>query len=189
MDWESNVWKNYGIVWETHTLCKRHAWSECDAHGGNQRRATKAFGVRGGPPGEAEEYATIINNYKKGFHNTKAFAVRNIDRTGKSQRAKEMEDLFGMKKASEFQYVFTDENGVQCRQPGVVLTKEISGDERKYSVSDLNKKLCRNCSYASQRPVEKHRLSDCPYKHFKQGQMPGQMRSLLVCTSRQKNHS
>ena len=50
-NWESSVWEEYGINWETHTLCKRHASNECDAHGGSVQRAWHAVGVKGSPPG------------------------------------------------------------------------------------------------------------------------------------------
>ena len=30
--WEISVHSNYGIFLESHTLCKRHAWSLCDSH-------------------------------------------------------------------------------------------------------------------------------------------------------------
>ena len=41
--WESQCFRDYGIVWETHTLCKRHAWSLCDAHGGAIKRFMNAM--------------------------------------------------------------------------------------------------------------------------------------------------
>jgi len=75
IEWESNVWRTYGIRWETHTLCKRHVWSECDAHGGATKRAMKATAVKGCPPGEAEEYASILNYHATGFPNCRAYAL------------------------------------------------------------------------------------------------------------------
>jgi hypothetical protein len=34
IEFESQVQSNYDIVWETHTLCKRHAYGPCDSAGG-----------------------------------------------------------------------------------------------------------------------------------------------------------
>ena len=47
---ESSVYTEYGIDWETHTLCKRHAYNLCDAHGGAGKRSARAAHVSGYGP-------------------------------------------------------------------------------------------------------------------------------------------
>jgi len=130
LEWESSVWSTYGIRWETHTLCKRHAWSECDAHGGAGKRAMKAAAVKGCAPGEAEEYATIVNNCTTGFSNCKAYALRNINRSEKEALLKELKELPGMKQMCEFQYFYLDEKNEVVRRPGIVLMRACSGNVR-----------------------------------------------------------
>ena len=60
MLFESSAFKRYGIRWETHTLCKRHAYSLCDAHGGAVKRCARHSAVIGELPKEALDCARAI---------------------------------------------------------------------------------------------------------------------------------
>jgi hypothetical protein len=45
IEWESNVQDTYDIEWETHTLCKRHAYGLCDAAGGGTALALSGLSM------------------------------------------------------------------------------------------------------------------------------------------------
>jgi hypothetical protein len=170
--WESSVWHTHGIIWQTHTLCKRHAYNECDAHGGSVQRAAHAAGVKGSPPGDEIEYANLINTYPSGLYNAKAYALKNIDRSAQKENKKKIRNMAGMKKMCEFQYVFCDEDGREQRLPGIVLMR-LTSSGGKYQVRDLLKQNCLNCSYTLQRPVY-HTRKGCPLKRHRPGEMQGQ---------------
>jgi hypothetical protein len=80
MLWESKVKETFGIEFETHTLCKRHAYSECDAHGGAGKRIVRSAVTNGYAPGEAEEYASIMNHLTLGAQGSRSYAIQKIRR-------------------------------------------------------------------------------------------------------------
>lgn len=61
LDFESNILQTYDIQWETHTLCKLHAYSLCDAHGGVIKKYIRSFAINNWCPESAEQFACIIN--------------------------------------------------------------------------------------------------------------------------------
>ena len=77
MAFEAHVQTTHNIHWETHTLCKRHAYILCDAHGGQSKVAAAAAAIAGAAPMSALDFANIINIC---IANAKAYCIENIDR-------------------------------------------------------------------------------------------------------------
>ena len=91
LHFESSIWKRYGIVWETHTLCKRHAYSLCDAHGGTVKRYIRRFAMLHWQPETAEQFAAVVNGIAREYDDPHgqsrinsrctAYPFRNFDRS------------------------------------------------------------------------------------------------------------
>jgi hypothetical protein len=168
MNWESCVHSEYGIVWETHTLPKRHGYSLCDAHGGAVKRTINAFSVAHYDPENAHQFANIINCWVRGPTNEgearhaqcTAYAMQNISRASKADKYEAARSCHGIQKASEFLYTCLDLDGKEVRIPGVVRVKEVSGCEKEECiVFDINKRdkshgnVCNGCTRRQQHPV------------------------------------
>lgn len=174
---ESEVFSAYGIKWETHTLCKRHAWGLCDAHGGAVKRHAQHEAVQGNAPVTALEFARIINDCEHQFGNAKAYAFTTMVSTQAKLRA-EFEPrmrsaLPGVKKACEFQYHITSEDGREIRRPGYIRMRVHSrdpGDNEDFFTCDILKRpdwgnMCSSCTYLNQRPTYHNRpgrKTTCP---------------------------
>jgi hypothetical protein len=195
MNWESCVHTDYGIVFETHTLPKRHGYSLCDAHGGAVKRTINAFGVAHYDPENAHDFANIINGWVCGpflegeakHAQCTAYAMQNISRITKADLYDAARTCHGIQKASEFLYTCLDEEGKEVRIPGVVRVKEVSGcKEEECIVFDIVKRdkaeygvICNGCTRRQQHPVY-HRKSifsgrstyPCTFKTSKGAEVP-----------------
>jgi hypothetical protein len=185
----------YGIVFETHTLPKRHGYSLCDAHGGAVKRTINAFGVAHYDPENAHDFANIINGWVCGpflegeakHAQCTAYAMQNISRITKADLYDAARTCHGIQKASEFLYTCLDEEGKEVRIPGVVRVKEVSGcKEEECIVFDIVKRdkaeygvICNGCTRRQQHPVY-HRKSifsgrstyPCTFKTSKGAEVP-----------------
>ena len=195
MNWESCVHTDYGIVFETHTLPKRHGYSLCDAHGGAVKRTINAFGVAHYDPENAHDFANIINGWVCGpflegeakHAQCTAYAMQNISRITKADLYEASRTCHGIQKASEFLYTCLDEEGKEVHIPGVVRVKEVSGcKEEECIVFDIVKRdkaeygvICNGCTRRQQHPVY-HRKSifsgrstyPCTFKTSKGAEVP-----------------
>jgi hypothetical protein len=160
MLWESNVWDECGIHWETHTLCKRHAYSLCDAHGGGIKRAIRAACVEGNHALTACDFAELINNMSlidDKFARAKAYAFNNIPREDKTTLMATLRTMNGMQKACEFQYNEKCRDGVYRQAAGVVRFRHCSGHPSEsyqtFSIIKRNKQLCTQCIAIKERVV------------------------------------
>jgi hypothetical protein len=158
---ESSAFKRYGIKWETHTLCKRHAYSLCDAHGGAAKRAFRHSAAIGELPKEAADFARAIMNHSK-FGDTRAIAYTHMDMTTADQEYAALGPMKGMKKACEFQYFYVDDAGEKVYTAGFSRFRTVSGDESapwtavhlpKVEEGGESKKVCAKCTQGRQRPV------------------------------------
>ena len=185
---ESSVYEVYGIEWETHTLCKRHAYNLCDAHGGAGKRHAKAAAVAGHAPESAQEFAALLNGDRSSFGDTKAFAIEDIPRPDTS---KQIRPPAGIQRCCEFQYFYTSKDGKKVREIGVMRMRRCSGVDEiygagQYTTCDMNKRkdrgpICHKCTYTKQRPVyHKYDQTKCTHKAKSTGSMHGQRR--LVAT-------
>ena len=176
MLWESSVWNKCGILWETHTLCKRHAYSLCDAHGGAVKRSIRARCAAGEYPRTAEEFAAIINRMcedDEGFANARAYAFKNISRDDADAVWASLNDTAGMKQCCEFQYNVMSSDGQLIPKEGVVRMRQVSESTETPKVFDLIKQkksvvgtFCTKCAHIKQNIVyhRKPRL-ECPHWH------------------------
>jgi hypothetical protein len=186
---ESSVYQEYGIEWETHTLCKRHAYNLCDAHGGAGKRKAKAAAVAGYGPESAQEFAAILNGDALSFGDTRAFAIEDIPRPDTKNL---LRTLTGMQKACEFQYFYTSADGKKIREVGVVRFRRCSGVDAKHAASqfhtwDMNKRgkgwgaICLKCTYSKQRPVyHSKERTRCELRAKRTGSVQGEKR--IACT-------
>ena len=158
---ESSAFKRYGIKWETHTLCKRHAYSLCDAHGGAGKRAFRHSAAIGELPKEAADFARAIMHHAK-FGDTRAIAYTNMDMSTAEQEYAALSEMAGMKKACEFQYFYVDDSGEKVYTSGFSRFRTVSGDESapwtavhlpKVEEGKESKKVCAKCTQGRQRPV------------------------------------
>ena len=133
MIFESECFAKTGIVWETHTLCKRHAYSLCDAHGGAVKRAIRRAAVAGANALHAEELAQLINSKEKQgyFANARAYAFKNINRDQADRIWASLHDAPGMKACCEFLYNTLNSAGAEVPTPGVMRMREVSGDSEE----------------------------------------------------------
>jgi hypothetical protein len=195
MNWESRVHTDYGVVWETHTLAKRHGYSLCDSHGGAVKRTINAFGVAHYDPENAHDFANIINGLVRGpilegeakHAQCTAYAMQNISRITKADLFQASRNCGGIQNASEFLYTCLDEGGKEVRIPGVVRVKEVSGcKEEECIVFDIVKRdksqygpICNGCTRRQQHPVY-HKKSifsgrstfPCTFKTSKGAEVP-----------------
>ena len=173
MLFESQVFEKCGVEWETHTLCKRHAYSLCDAHGGAVKRAIRRIAVKGRLLENAEEIAIAINKKhveNDGFENAWAYAYTNIDRSIAASVWASLKEWPGLKKCCEFQYnVIKD--GKPVPTSGVVRMALCSGSGR-YEVHDMFKRpkgygtFCTKCVYLTQDIVyHQSAKKECPHYH------------------------
>ena len=158
---ESSAFKRFGIRWETHTLCKRHAYSLCDAHGGAVKRCARQSAVIGELPREAADFARAIMTHAK-FGNTRAIAYTHMDMSTKEKEYAALANMDGMKKACEFQYHYIDDGGDKVYMPGFVRFRTVSGDESapwnavylpRVEEGGESQKVCAKCTQGRQRPV------------------------------------
>ena len=177
MFFESSAFKRYGIRWECHTLCKRHAYSLCDAHGGACKRAFRHASVIGELPKEAADFVRAIINHSK-FGDTRAIAYSHMDMSTKDQEYAALINMDGMQAACEFQYYYTDDNGVKVYADGFVRFRAVSGDDSapwnayylpRVEAGESNK-LCKKCTQGLQRPVwHKKSAGSCVVKWTQAG--------------------
>jgi hypothetical protein len=168
-DWESEVHSMYGIIWETHNLCKRHAWNLCDSHGAQAKKGAHAAAMAGMAPETAIEFATIINECRTGYGQAKAYVMERINRNTKQERMRKLKEMPGVKKCSEFQYWYYSAEKTVLRTPGVIRMRQCSQDASNpedYITIDLRKrptswgKICKKCTHTLQRPVHHKRSGD-----------------------------
>jgi hypothetical protein len=161
-DWESEVHSMYGMIWETHNLCKRHAWNLCDSHGAQAKKGAHAAAMAGMAPETALEFATIINECRTGYGQARAYVIENINRSTKDKRWKLLKQMDGVKKCSEFQYWHLAADGTVMRTPGVVRMRHCSqnSDNHEDYITVLLRKsppewgnMCKKCTQFWQRPV------------------------------------
>jgi hypothetical protein len=161
MLFESCAFKRYGIKWETHTLCKRHAYSLCDAHGGACKRAFRYASVMGELPKEAVDFVRAIINHSK-FGDTRAIAYSHMEMKTKEQEYAALADMDGIKDACEFQYYYIDDEGEKVYTAGFVRFRTVSGDDSApwkavylplVHEGEESKKVCKKCTQGLQRPV------------------------------------
>ena len=160
MFFESSAFKRYGIKWECHTVCKRHAYSLCDAHGGACKRAFRHASVIGELPKEAADFARAIIAHAK-FGDTRAIAYSHMDMSTKDLEYAALANMDGMQAACEFQYYYIDDNGEKVYTDGFVRFRVVSGDDsapwNAYYLPRVeageSKKLCKKCTQGLQRPV------------------------------------
>jgi hypothetical protein len=175
MRWESGVFKRCGIKWETHTLCKRHAYSLCDAHGGAVARLMARLSLEGEWPNTAQEFAAIVNRLAKSqdcMEAAWAYAYINIPREESNVWAG-LREWPGMQKACEFQYNVIGPDGLTIPREDVVRFRECSGQEEEtmqvYDMITRPKEhghFCLGCSMLKQ-DVKYHKtnkIADCPLK-------------------------
>lgn len=174
MFWESGVYFRTGILWETHTLCKRHAYSLCDAHGGAVKRSIRSKCVEGEYPTTAEQFAEIVNrlcNNNEAFANARAYAFKNISRDHAELVWSTLNDTPGMKKCCEFQYNVRDSTGRFCPKEGAVRMRICSESDEIPKVFDMHKRsrkefgtFCGKCAHVNQNIVyHKTPKTECPY--------------------------
>ncbi len=173
MEFESTAHEKYGCVWETHTLCKHHAYNLCDAHGGSIKRFVKAHSVQTQRAFSAEDYCRIINgSTDQVFANATAYAFKNIDRSDKQTLPEMLRDMNGMRACCEFQYTSKNESGEFVPTSHVVRMRMCSGSEEPYKTFLLKKqphkgRYCNKCTLFHQRPTfHPNTVSDCPNWHF-----------------------
>jgi hypothetical protein len=77
----------HNIEWETHTLCKRHGYSLCDAHGGQGNLAAARAAIEGAAPNSSLDFARIINEC---FANARAYSIATIDRSSRCKDGMEL---------------------------------------------------------------------------------------------------
>lgn len=137
-EWESHVHERFGIHWETHTLCKRHAYNLCDAHGGHGIRLASTHVAAGLHIEFATDFARVINTplelYSRGVSclrpglnphansvaNARAYPFTSMHRPMKSW----LEDSSlaaapGIQKACEVKYKYVDVEGKETYTPGI----------------------------------------------------------------------
>ena len=194
---ESTVYREYGIAFSTHTLCKRHGYSMCDAHASAIYKHTNSKALVDIRPESAHDYANVLNNCAFDYSTrdlaftynarTRAYPITNIDRSEKEDVYDSIQGATGCTKMCEFQYNVLDDDGGLVHTPGVVRMKECSGDESTpYQVRDLLYRglefgrLCDRCTLEKQRPIYHQRdilsqsPSICPYATSK-----GKFRSIM----------
>ena len=133
MEFESTAHEKYGCKWETHTLCKHHAYNLCDAHGGSIKRFVKAHAVRSQRSFSAEDYCMIVNGTQdQAFADARAYAFKNIDRSDKQTLPAMLRDMNGMKACCEFQYNSKNESGEFVPTSHVVRMRMCSGSTEPY---------------------------------------------------------
>ena len=193
---ESSMFQDYGLFWETHTLCKRHAWNLCDAHGGAGKRRATASAVAGNPPETAAEFASIINSCRTSMGTSRAYALENIDRSMAASVTAQLLDCKPMKKCCEFQYSYM-KGDVVHREPGVVRMRFCSyredaplGPTAQFHTKDFIKRppswgtVCEKCTFSLERPVF-HKLegTNCQLYHARANRQHGQSRSMITSRS------
>jgi hypothetical protein len=162
---ESSVYQDYSVKWETHTLCKRHAWNLCDAEGGRGKRLFRSFAIKGSAPQHAWEFAAILNECEHSFGKSHAYSFKNVHRLDKNENKAHLKTLKDsiFKLSCEFQYFCIDsETKEEVRTPGYIRMRVSSrepGDNSEFHTFDLLKRpkewgvLCHNCTFLHQIPT------------------------------------
>ena len=171
IEFESTAFENYGILWETHTLCKRHGYNLCDAHGGAIKRLVKAAAVRGVMSQTAEDYCNVINASTDGvFAETKAFCFLTIDRSYKERLLKSFRNALGMKACCEFQYDSQCSDGTFKPTSHFVRMRMCSNDPTEQYTSVLlvqqrepGTRYCSKCTVLKQAPIHHQTGIRCPH--------------------------
>jgi hypothetical protein len=167
MTMESSVFQKYGIDYETHTLCKRHGYSLCDAHGGAVKRTINQFSVSHYDPATAHEFANIVNGWVTGLTadcarhaNCTAYAMVNIPRAEKEELKAACRSCTGMQRACEFVYTCKNQKGEVVHEPGIMRVREVSGcHEEEALILDIQKRdtsygnICKGCTRIKEYPV------------------------------------
>jgi hypothetical protein len=167
MTMESSVFQKYGIDYETHTLCKRHGYSLCDAHGGAVKRTINQFSVSHYDPATAHEFANIVNGWVTGLTadcarhaNCTAYAMVNIPRAEKEGLKAACRSCTGMQRACEFVYTCKNQKGEVVHEPGIMRVREVSGcNEEEALILDIQKRdtsygnICKGCTRIKEYPV------------------------------------
>ena len=93
MKWESQVYGRYGIIWRTHTLCKRHAYNLCDSHGSGIKKCIASYANAGYAPETAHDFSNIINHclvpdiskdpVRLPPHRANAYPIQRVNRANK----------------------------------------------------------------------------------------------------------
>ena len=168
MNVESNVMRDYGIHYETHTLPKRHGYNLCDAHGGAVKRTINQFGVSNYDPANAHDFANIVNGWVTGLTadcirhaSCTAYSFVNIQRGDKEELAAAKRDCTGMQLGCSFVYTCKNHQGEVVHEPGIMQVKEVSGcKEEEPLILDIQKrdktmygKICNGCTRIKEYPV------------------------------------
>ena len=164
------------MKWETHTLCKRHAWNLCDAEGGRAKRLFRSFAIKGSAPQHAWEFAAILNDCEHSFGKARAYSFKNIHRLDKKEEKAHLKSLTDsiFKLSCEFQYFCIDsKTKEEVRTPGFIRMRVSSrepGDNSEFHTFDLLKRpkewgtLCHKCTFLDQIPTYHKKGETCRNK-------------------------
>jgi hypothetical protein len=185
MNFESEVYEATGIIWETHLLCKLHAYNLCDAHGGLIKRKFRRAYVGGFRPLRALHFAAIINDPDTGVFDARAYAFEGIHKVPKDQVSTPFRECNGMHDACSFLYWCKDKDDNIVRIPGWVRFAERSDNpEKEWIAKDVPKRprgmygtLCHGCTWELKRPVyHRKENTECITKGKKPGRGAAQAR-------------
>jgi hypothetical protein len=145
--YESQIEDKYGIAFETHLFCKRHAYNLCDAHGGVIKRLARRIAISGEHILSAVHFARAYN--KVGLlGNSKAYAITNINRAGSEEAKKNLHACVGIKRACVFQYsVINPITQAIQYEPGAVRMYAVSQDEGKRPLPGNEPVTCQIIRY------------------------------------------
>lgn len=167
LEFESSVMTTHGIHWVTHTLCKRHGYNLCDAHGGCIKRHVNAASVQGYNVHSEVDFCYLVSNLiattelnAPRHANCKAYAVKNVPRMEKAELEASQRSCNGMQDCCEFEFTVLDDNGEPVSVPGCMRTRTLSGQASEiYQVFDIKRRglqfgtICNWCSVTKQRPM------------------------------------
>ena len=179
---ESTFFKKYKIILICLFLCSYHAFNRCDAAGVESVRLALQQIKEGTENNLSLSYSAMINFSQ--YHNSFGVEFPAINRNCVehpvfAEKLVENAQL-DLRTKCEIRYSWYD-NGVECREDGVVLCRDIPvmpkvdpvtgfhtlpGDGELFEVYDIRESppggpLCRECSKERQRPV-RHGEGSCP---------------------------
>ena len=172
---ESSVYQEYSVKWETHTLCKRHAWNLCDAEGGRGKRLFRSHAIKGSAPQHAWEFAAILNECEHSFGKSRAYSFKDVHRLDKKEENAHLKALKDsiFKLSCEFQFFCINSEKEEVRTPGFIRMRVSSrdpGDNSEFHTYDLLKRpkewgvLCNNCTFLDQIPTYHKKGETCRNK-------------------------